>query len=863
MADTQQCISDSTMSVLPTKEDPSPAFPTDRGRFKTRRLVIFGALACTAAFLLFSPPSRPSSLNTSFNDAAPGKVPGLCADTAPIPTSAPRDNVWKNFGVQEAVAIREWLLAYKDADGQGFNLTAGNSATDLDNAISVIENFPPPKADVLGYFDNDAAPPQRFAKIILTLGAASPPSISQYLLGPLPSTISALSLGAAPLELRPLKHIYTRPDVPYTARLWATNATHVQNFILKLMAPLHNATLDLLGGVVHGGWPGTISGEDDAAPGLLFGGSTPFSFDGSFRRMWIQLKKNTPGSFLKALDMYFYVDFTSMDPSEWYLIRMVYNRQVFATREEFMQAYTNGTLKRSKKPDTPGVDEETWSGRERRGTPRDLGERAGPRQVSFNGPRYRVDKDNQWVTWMGWSFYLSFARDMGMSLWDINFRGERILYEVSPQEALAVYSGSDPHQGSTVFLDGGFGMGTATRSLIIGYDCPYDALYLPGITHIEGITLLQQDAICVSERDSGKPLSRHTGYMKGEMGAIKGYELIVRTISTVGNYDYLFDYTFQLDGTMEVRISASGYLQGAWWDEAEMDYGTKIRDTYMGSIHDHVINYKFDFDIAGTRNSLMAVSLENEVVKQPWFDDDWGQEVHQQKIVRTMVRNESDALLDYPKNYEGVYAIVNEEELNRWGYPRGYAIHPGVSPIHLTNLDSKRTRSNVNFAKHHLAVSRRKDTEPSSSSMWNINLPGAPPVDFYEFFDGESLEQEDLTAWVNLGMHHIPRAEDSPMTLTNIATSSVLLTPFNFNDWDPAMDSMNAILLNVPEPGETWTGDENGVEVEYCLPPRLRKFNYPGLATFEEDGTPGSPVTVHEMRQQAESYHAIFAATEL
>jgi primary-amine oxidase len=40
---------------------------------------------------------------------------------------------------------------------------------------------------------------------------------------------------------------------------------------------------------------------------------------------------------------------------------------------------------------------------------------------------------------MGWSFYLSFARDMGMSLWDVRFRGERILYEISPQEALAVY----------------------------------------------------------------------------------------------------------------------------------------------------------------------------------------------------------------------------------------------------------------------------------------------------------------------------------------------------------------------------------------------------------------------------------------
>jgi Cu2+-containing amine oxidase len=48
---------------------------------------------------------------------------------------------------------------------------------------------------------------------------------------------------------------------------------------------------------------------------------------------------------------------------------------------------------------------------------------------------------------------------------------------------------------------------------------------------------------------------------------------VLRTIPTVGNYDYLFDYTFQLDGTMEIRVSASGY-------EGEHDYGARIRSTY-------------------------------------------------------------------------------------------------------------------------------------------------------------------------------------------------------------------------------------------------------------------------------------------
>lgn len=130
---------------------------------------------------------------------------------------------------------------------------------------------------------------------------------------------------------------------------------------------------------------------------------------------------------------------------------------------------------------------------------------------------------------------------------------------------------------------------------------------------------------------------------------------------------------------------------------------------------------------------------------------------------------------------EGAYVITNENTSNSWGNPRGYTIHPGPL-VHLTNLDSKRTEKNVNWAKHHLAVSRRKEEEPSSSSMWNINLPGAPPVDFYrvntmrkystaskaetvQFFDNETITQEDLVVWVNLGTHHIPRAEGTPPTL--------------------------------------------------------------------------------------------------
>lgn len=77
-------------------------------------------------------------------------------------------------------------------------------------------------------------------------------------------------------------------------------------------------------------------------------------------------------------------------------------------------------------------------------------------------------------------------------------------------------------------------MGQLARTLMKGYDCPADAHYLSATVHPALGSVTQPDAICIFERDSGKPISRHWAPGKDEMGATKGYELVVRSIATVG-----------------------------------------------------------------------------------------------------------------------------------------------------------------------------------------------------------------------------------------------------------------------------------------------------------------------------------------
>ncbi len=97
-------------------------------------------------------------------------------------------------------------------------------------------------------------------------------------------------------------------------------------------------------------------------------------------------------------------------------------------------------------------------------------------------------------------------------------------------------------------------------------------------------------------------------------------------------------------------------------------------------------HFQVDLDIAGVENSLLFTHTFQEEVEQPWFDEDWGQKVIQQKITRDYINNEDDALLKFPVNFQGGYSLVNRDQLNTWGTPRGYAIHPGYSPIHNVSM---------------------------------------------------------------------------------------------------------------------------------------------------------------------------------
>lgn len=152
------------------------------------------------------------------------------------------------------------------------------------------------------------------------------------------------------------------------------------------------------------------------------------------------------------------------------------------------------------------------------------------------GPRVQVDEAQNFVRWMDWEFFLSFSQVKSLSLFDIRYQGERILYELGFEEALAHYSGASPALAGQLFLDTLFGFGLQAFDLLPGYDCPSYATFLPVTWYRAGKYFERKNAICIFEAVSDHPLQRHTTEHK--VTASKNSYLVVRTVSTVGNYDY-------------------------------------------------------------------------------------------------------------------------------------------------------------------------------------------------------------------------------------------------------------------------------------------------------------------------------------
>ncbi|CAK5278719.1 unnamed protein product [Mycena citricolor] len=680
--------------------------------------------------------------------------------------AAPKANPFLSLTNDEAASIVAFLH-----NQTALNLTAATDAGPWDNAIEVLDLVAPNKTDALDYLDHSGPLPARYAVAKIMFGATEEPYLQDFIVGPLP--ISNTSTYES-LDWSTTKGTSKIRNYDADSSLKSEWLYNVSTPLADILLDLFNATLDEL----------DIWGIDP-----LWKEKLPITYTDKHGKEKVKNEErivawNTfwryptgenavfDGETLLPQGLFFKADVTGRDPSQWRVLGWLYGDIFYSTTAEFRSAW--------EKPDFVKYEinqSGDWVGSDRVGTPFPGDTLPAPILVQPSAQRFSVDESQRYVEWMDFSFYLTFTRDTGLRLYDIRYKGERIIYELGLEEAIAHYAGNDPVQSGTAYLDTFYGFGTFAFELVPGFDCPSYAHFLNGTFHAGEVSTTHRNNICLFESDPGYLMQRHSSM--NYLSLTKNIAFTVRSVSTVGNYDYNFDYIFTLDGAVETVVRASGYIQSAYYAH-NSEYGYRVHDSLSGSMHDHSLNWKVDMDVLGTANTFVKHKIAPAEVKYSWSNETR----KTMKLEKVKVKNEDQAKLYWPRNGADMFIVENLDpsKANKYGEARGYKISPsrGGSGMHLTIQDSPNLLKSQSFATHALYVTKQKDTEPRSAHAHNDYDPGHPIIDFSEFLDGDNLEQEDIVVWLNLGMHHVPHTGDMPNTVFTTAQSAFIISPHNY-----------------------------------------------------------------------------------
>ncbi|KAK3757037.1 hypothetical protein RRG08_041813 [Elysia crispata] len=671
--------------------------------------------------------------------------------------------------------------------------------------IHLVDLWIPSKSEVLKFLDSKGPQPERQAHVMMFRGDKSPPVVEEWICGPLPDVTKCQMLNF-PNRRNPVEFASRPLNSIELILLYTIFPSLVDEKISIVLSESYNATFT-------NGDPCLIMNPVPTASGLT----------GQLheRRIWLWALYDVPFQLLHPTDFAFQVNFTSPDSSDWNIIRVWYNGQLFDSLEELSQGYTNGSIQKSKMK-KPVYSEDLFSTLHRRGDYSPPKPQRPPTVVEPDGKRYSI-KDKK-VDYLDWTFNFRHSPFTGPQLYDIRFKGERIVYELSVSEIAAIYSGGKPWTQAADYVDSGAISGLGNKALVPGGDCPHSATLINSTvwSQHEDQPGRYDASFCVFEINNGYPLRRHLAYSRhnGYYGGMLDSVLTLRTILTVGNYDYSIDFIFHQNGVLETRLMSTGFIMGNVFREMESLYGFRLEESLTGNVHHHIFHLKVDLDVAGTSNRYETINVEPMDTQLCW---DKSRAYAQTKVSTDLKQTEQAALYKFDFDHPKYHIVHNDAERNDWGERRAYRIHlSGMSKnLMPENLFNEKA---ISWARHQIAVTKRKEEEFRSSSNYGMLDTLQPVVDFSTFYaDNESIVDEDLVFWLTLGLHHIPHTEDLPVTPTPGNHLTAMILPNNYFRECPSMGSRDAIYVGYKDKSDPAKGvklERNGNSRDQCVLPQ-------------------------------------------
>lgn len=286
-----------------------------------------------------------------------------------------------------------------------------------------------------------------------------------------------------------------------------------------------------------------------------------------------------------------------------------------------------------------------------------------------------------------------------------------------------------------------FGLGGPFLDTLAPSECPNGTL----------IPYNGRNVICKQTEQRGSAQRYTRGGTRREL---QGWQLSFYSVGMSGDYNYITDWIFKDDGSIEPTIGAAGKLQRYGLDER---YGWRTQAANRIPIsHYHNYWFKLDFDIDGLGNDLAQ-----EIQFNP-ADSNQRREIAVESILTETAR-------DHDPNVQRSWRVLDTVTRNVDGRPISY---------HIEALDSGHQFNGPvyePFTFHDIYITRAKACERFAS---HNPTTGGCASDASSFVNGEDVNGQDVVVWYGITFHHLPRDEDEG--IMNIHWSSFTMSP---RDW--------------------------------------------------------------------------------
>jgi primary-amine oxidase len=400
-----------------------------------------------------------------------------------------------------------------------------------------------------------------------------------------------------------------------------------------------------------------------------------------------------------------------------------------------------------------------------------------PEGSSFKVSNY--SEQGHSIEWQKWTFKVGFNQREGMVLYDVHYDSRPLFYRLSLSDMNIPYADPrHPFHKKAAFDLGDAGAGIMANNLQLGCDCLGSIHYLSAILNDDkGSPLEMPNCVCIHEQDNGIGW-KHTNYRTGRAAVVRNRELVLQSIITVSNYEYILAFMFNQAGEVTYEVRATGILSTQPIDEGiSVPFGTVVHPGVLAVHHQHIFSLRVDPMIDGPLNRVVY----DEAHAMP--RSDFNPHGVGYTVNETPITTSGGYDLDFDVNR--TFKIQNAAVKNPInGKPVAYKIHAPPFQKMLADKESYHHKR-AEFADHNIYVTSYRDDELYAGGKYTNQSRGGTGVRSWADRK-DNVQDEDIVVWVQFGINHVPRIEDFPVMPCEIL--KVSLKPVNFFERNPAID---------------------------------------------------------------------------